>query len=51
MLKRSVYEYISVRSAIQRSSVEMVAEMVTHDLDLTKQHALLKANGLQCRRE
>jgi GDPmannose 4,6-dehydratase len=24
---------------------EMVAEMVTHDLDLAKQHALLKANG------
>jgi GDPmannose 4,6-dehydratase len=24
---------------------EMVAEMVTHDLDLVKQHALLKANG------
>ena len=23
----------------------MVAEMVTHDLDLAKQHALLKANG------
>jgi GDPmannose 4,6-dehydratase len=24
---------------------EMVAEMVAHDLDLAKQHALLKANG------
>ena len=24
---------------------EMVAEMVSHDLDLAKQHALLKANG------
>ena len=24
---------------------EMIAEMVTHDLDLAKQHALLKANG------
>ena len=23
----------------------MVAEMVAHDLDLAKQHALLKANG------
>ncbi len=24
---------------------EMITEMVSHDLDLAKQHALLKANG------